>query len=125
MGLPFPVNVGSLTMERQPRYMFTEPVGGSEAMTCLENLGNHLLLLPLVCSQAQLPALMIRVLIALASKQRFAGSRCLVAISQGLGTATPPATLCNSWSTCQDRSHDGAASQEPGPALLSGEALCP
>lgn len=41
-GLPFPVNVGSLAIERQPRYMFTEPVGGSEAMTCLENLGSPL-----------------------------------------------------------------------------------
>lgn len=40
--LPFPVNVGSLTVERQPRCMFTEPIGGSEAMTCLENLGNPL-----------------------------------------------------------------------------------
>lgn len=124
------VNIGSLTMERQPTYMFTEPFGGSEAMPCLENLGNplwgsDLLLLPLVCSQAQLPALMIRVLIALAYEQHIAGSRCLVTISQGLGTATPPATLCNSWSTYQDRSHDGAAGQEPGPALLSGEALCP
>lgn len=87
--------------------------------------GSDLLLFPLVCSQAQLPALMIRVLIALAYEQHIAGSRCLVAIGQGLGTATPPATLCNSWSTCQDRSHDGAAGQEPGPVLLSGEALCP
>lgn len=52
--------------------------------------GSDLLLLPWVCSRAQLPALMIRVLIALAYEQRIAGSRCLVAIGQGLGTATPP-----------------------------------
>ncbi|EGW04368.1 hypothetical protein I79_007880 [Cricetulus griseus] len=68
---------------------------------------------------------MNRVLISLAHEWHIAGSRCLVAISQGLGTAAPPATLCNSWSTCQDRSHDGVAGQEPDPARLSGEALCP
>lgn len=128
LGLPFPVNVGSPAMDMQPGSLFTEPslgVRGHGPALPEQPLGTQICCFSPWCPQAQLPAPVSSVPIALAQEQQITGSRCLVATSQGLGTAAPPATLCNSWSTCQDRSHDGAAGQEPGPALLSGEALCP